>query len=132
MMMPNHVSNHAQLKSSEEDWKREGDALEELQKLMKTEHHPFDFNALIPYPTQYQVLDDARRTLEKEVGLVKAMSVKDGYNQGGYEWCVNHWGTKWNAYEVAYTDGVYFQTAWSTPLPIWAELSKRFPDMRLE
>ncbi len=131
--MPNHVSNRVELKSFDDDWKKEEAAFEQLQAMMKTEEHPFDFNVLIPYPEQYQVLDDARRELEKKEGLRAAMRVKDGYNSGGYDWCIQNWGTKWNAYDVGFSyDSIYFCTAWSTPLPIWAELSKRFPDLRLE
>lgn len=139
--MPNHISNRIQLLSFDEDWKRERAAFEELQTLMKTEDSPFDFNALIPYPEPFKSLDEVRNAAEEALkGLPKEEYwprrqelPKDGYNQGGYEWCRTHWGTKWNAYEISFQwDEVYFQTAWSTPKPIFAELSKRFPDLRLE
>lgn len=132
--MPNHISNIVRLKAlDEDDWKREDEAFKQLQALMKTDNHPFDFNVLIPYPEHFKVLDDRVTALEKEVGFAAAMSVKDGYNSGGYEWCIANWGTKWNAYDIGFGyDEAYFQTAWRTPLPIWAELSKRFPDLQLE
>jgi len=133
--MPNHVSNIIQLKAldSEEDWRKEEEALEAMKALMKTETHPFDFNVLIPYPEQYKALDDARHEAEKQPGMTWQNLPKDGYNQGGYEWCVEHWGTKWNAYDIGFTsEGVAFQTAWATPKPIFVELSKRFPDLLLE
>ena len=132
--MPNHISNIVRLKAfNEDDWKRENEAFEQLQALMKTDDSPFDFNVLIPYPEHFKVLDDRVTALEKEVGLAAAMSVKDGYNSGGYEWCIANWGTKWNAYDIGFGyDEIYFCTAWSTPKPIFAELSKRFPDLQLE
>lgn len=46
-----------------------------------------------------------------------------------YDWCVNNWGTKWNACEteIIDSDTIEFSTAWSAPLPIIIELSKRHP-----
>lgn len=131
--MPNHVSNRLQFKSfSKDDWKKEDDAFKQLESLMKTDDSPFDFNVLIPYPDNFKVLDDKRRELEKTVGLHEAFKVKDGYNSGGYEWCIANWGTKWNAYDIGFDyEAVYFQTAWATPLPIWVEISKRFPELQV-
>ena len=72
---------------------------------------------------------------------------QDGYNQGGYEWCSNFWNTKWNASEVELEKGIYlkkpkknqeiswtyrFNTAWSSPTPVIAEMSKRFPKLKFE
>lgn len=132
--MPNHVSNIIRIKSlQEDDWKKEDEAFKSLESIMKTENSPFDFNVLIPYPEQYRVLDEAREEAEKQPGVKWSDLPKDGYNQGGYDWCIEHWGTKWNAYDIAFGyDEVSFCTAWATPLPIWEALSRRFPEMRIE
>lgn len=47
-----------------------------------------------------------------------------------YEWCCKNWGTKWNAVETEFvdTDTIEFQTAWSAPLPVVMELSRKFPE----
>lgn len=47
-----------------------------------------------------------------------------------YDWCCEHWGTKWNACEakVADDDTIEFQTAWSAPLPVVEQLSRMYPD----
>lgn len=130
--MPNHVSNRIELKSFDDDWKKEEAAFEQLQSMMKTEQHPFDFNVLIPYPEPFKSLDDARHEAE-ERGVKWQELPPDGYNQGGYDWCIKHWGTKWNAYDVGFDyAAAYFCTAWNTPRPIFVELSKRFPELRLE
>lgn len=47
-----------------------------------------------------------------------------------YIWNTTNWGTKWNGYE---TDRVSdelltFETAWSTPIPIFEALAAKFPD----
>ncbi len=55
-----------------------------------------------------------------------------------YEWRIDNWGTKWNAY--GYSDGVDMsefvedgnfccETAWSAPHPILDKLSQMYPDV---
>lgn len=48
-----------------------------------------------------------------------------------YDWCCENWGTKWNAYsqndERNNANTIYFQTAWSSPIELIAELSTKFP-----
>ena len=52
-----------------------------------------------------------------------------------YEWSVNNWGTKWNAYECmpceVYDDSaeLSFWTAWSPPHHITQRLSEQYPDI---
>ena len=46
-----------------------------------------------------------------------------------YDWSVENWGTKWNAYEQDIVKGksyikLYFQTAWSCPLPIYRKMAE--------
>ena len=78
-----------------------------------------DFDRIIPYPKQYRELDlraheyqqkffaidkdDPERqskleTLAVEYGVEPGTPwLKDGFNSGGYEWCCENYGTKWNA-----------------------------------
>ena len=36
-----------------------------------------------------------------------------------YDWCCEHWGTKWNAHQYSHECGeVWFETAWSHPYPV--------------
>lgn len=47
-----------------------------------------------------------------------------------YDWSCNHWGTKWNAYDIhAEENTVTFDTAWCSPAPVFEELSRMFPDV---
>ena len=52
-----------------------------------------------------------------------------------YEWSINNWGTKWNAYgyeegtDYSACDELTFQTAWSAPHPILRKLSEMFPEI---
>jgi len=71
--------------------------------------------------------DMADEDLESFFGCCRAVK-ETGYAYW-LEWCVDKWGTKWNAYDAEQIDAntVRFQTAWSPPLPVLAELAKRFP-----
>lgn len=58
-----------------------------------------------------------------------------GYKKHGfftwYDWSVENWGTKWNAYDASISpagDQAIFDTAWSTPLPVFTRLSEMYPD----
>lgn len=51
-----------------------------------------------------------------------------------YEFGVEKWGTKWNAYSIVETDGVsiQFDTAWSAPHPVIEVLVSKFPGVCIE
>lgn len=51
-----------------------------------------------------------------------------------YDWCIKHWGTKWNAYENTQVDAdtITFETAWNAPLPVIAQLAKMYPEAEIE
>lgn len=51
-----------------------------------------------------------------------------------YDWCIENWGTKWNACNtyVVSDNEVEFDTAWSCPINIFIELSKQFSDVEIE
>lgn len=52
-----------------------------------------------------------------------------------YEWCIDNWGTKWNAYDFDVVspkndvNGMIFHTAWSAAIPILEKLSTMYPDV---
>lgn len=127
--MPNHISNIIRLEEDESRWREISKTYEDILAFMKSPESPFDFNRLIPYPKRFRDLDDAAKKA-MEGGAKWDDVPKDGYNQGGYEWCCNNWGTKWNAYEIGFDyNAICFDTAWSTPTPIFEALSKQFPDV---
>lgn len=129
--MPNHISNRITVQSPTGDEAAATSAFAHLKALMKTDESLFDFNVLIPYPEHFEALDKARKEAAKTGASWRDLP-KDGYNSGGYEWCCANWGTKWNAYDIVSDyDVIFCCTAWSTPHPIWAALSKRIPDIQL-
>jgi hypothetical protein len=51
-----------------------------------------------------------------------------------YDWRINAWGTKWNAYsqEVRENGDIKFETAWSTPYKVISMLSSKYPDAKFK
>ncbi len=103
---------------------------------------------LIPYPMKFQELDkiaaawdaeaEKRRLAGEKVSYLERS--KDGFNSGGYEWCIENWGTKWGfCHEQEpeleeFGDGegeltYRFDTAWSPPLPLIRRMGELFKDL---
>lgn len=96
----------------------------------------FNTDAVCPYPKEYQDLDDAAQAAR---GENPPRHIQDGFNQGGYEWCVAMWGTKWPPYNVIRRDYngsiiLSFLTAWTPPKELIIALAKAHPQctLRLE
>src|SRR5262249_1736193 len=72
--------------------------------------------------------------VQSVLSLQKLYPLPDG--QGWYEWCNQHWGTKWDVVEAELTRGeatqlIYtFETAWSPPVPWLVRVSKQYPSVR--
>lgn len=50
-----------------------------------------------------------------------------------YEWCMEHWGTKWPALDAVVAGNIIrFNTAWSRAMPVVEKLAKMFPDITIE
>lgn len=50
-----------------------------------------------------------------------------------YEWCISNWGTKWNVNQpdsslIEASGSVWFETAWSAPIPILRQIVKQLAD----
>jgi len=119
--------------------------LKQFMKFAKGENGDLDFDKFIPYPERYKKLDEVARKAQAEIDALPdderrmfyklgGETPKDGYNSGGYEWCRNNWGTKWNAHQLnmeTHGDAVvyYFDTAWNPPEPVIQAMSKRFTEL---
>lgn len=109
--MPNHITNIITFQAKEE----------ELREALKGENGAVDFNSIIAMPT-------ALKGTESPCRLDKAEQ-KELMNRYGatdwYDWSIKNWGTKWNAYRILDEQGlIEFETAWSTPSPIFEKLAK--------
>ncbi len=124
-------------------------SVDDVLAAMKNGDRIFDFDKLIPYPAKWKKADEAYHEWEK--GWAKHPSgpgayedyckthprPDDGYNHGGYEWCCENWGTKWNAGDVKIVEKdegaavISFETAWAPPLPVIDKLAAMFPDIEM-
>lgn len=136
--MPNWCSNDLRINGP----------LAEVNKVievLKGENGAVDFNKVIPYPEEFKKQDVAREEFVKNNGGSWKDAPKDGYNNGGYEWCRDTWGTKWNACledgvewhldsddEECASAAITFDTAWSPPEPIIKKLIEDYPECTFE
>mgnify|MGYP001486707916 CR=1 FL=1 len=73
---------------------------------------------------EYRVQGDRAKAAEEATG-----------SRSWYHWCLEHWGTKWNACHTSLQTTqeasvqLQFETAWSVPEPVLAALAERFPDV---
>lgn len=68
----------------------------------------------------------------RELGITALQNIEKYGHQSWYGWCVEHWGTKWNAYgQEIKDDSLEFETAWSAPISVLEALSKKFPEERI-
>ena len=77
---------------------------------------------------------------EKKIWDVGVTAVDNLYKYNAptwYEWCNDNWNTKWNACgydentDYSDSDFIWFQTAWSAPIPFIKKLSEMYPNIEL-
>ena len=65
-------------------------------------------------------------------GTFKSTGLRD---ERWYDWRLQHWDTKWDAYDVVVTDDdpesteIEFNTAWSPPEAICSAIREQYPDV---
>jgi len=111
----------------------------------------------IPYPDKFKEMDEEAKVFNemRERKRLAGEDIsglewkKDGYNSGGYEWCIENWGTKWGIYDSVLQDAdglgsdpddcddeaeiMYnFNSAWSPPNPVILKMSEMFPELEFD
>lgn len=115
--MPNHIKNRLTITGLLEDVAAFFDAVS------GDEGRAMDFAKIIPPPANLFTGDLG----EKE----KQQCKKEG-RPNWYDWNIENWGTKWNAYEGDIEGNVMtFETAWSHPEPIVEQIAKMFPKIQI-
>lgn len=153
--MPNHVSHEVEFSGNQEK-------IDELfafikgKTLKEDKEMHIDFEKIIPFPEELKGTCSPTRIVSQEEydewirkidnnelrqheseskPITQKMSDefirKYGYDNW-YDWRLNAWNTKWNAYYQRREENVIlFDTAWSTPYPIFQKLSEIFPQITI-
>lgn len=133
-LMPNYCENELYIKGP-------ASFRQELKELVQTEERLLDFDRIAPYPEEWRRGDEIwnewwekyHSSPEGERESLKP-EPKNYYNDLGYEWVIEHWGTKWNSIDPVVDHNskrtVYgFSTAWSPPIPLVLTMSLLFPEL---
>ena len=116
--MPNYCYNSLSIEATP-------DVLEQLHRFVASEENVFDFDKIIPMPSNL-FMGNIGTEEEKQYG-----------GRNWYDWCNRRWGTKWNSVgahcserdDILFYD---FDTAWGPSEPVIEELAKLFPDTRIQ
>jgi len=142
--MPNQTSNFVEVETNT-GCSKEQLALHNLCSMLNIHNGKFDFNAMIPMPSDLKAameiddpfaFGDGDPWMLKDGHLVpsdpltRRRWIKKHGADNWYRWSIDNWDTKWNAYDVdVELDGmdrihVNFLTAWSCPTKIYLKLKE--------
>ena len=100
----------------------------------ESENMVLTFEGLMPVPKELMIKTPQYNEDEKEKAEInlKKYGAKDWY-----DWCVEHWGTKWNAQtnKIKKTNNqisIYFDTAWAPPEPWLDKIAITYPNLEFE
>ena len=149
--MPNHCHNRVTFYSSGSA----PESLEQIAKLKQIFEDESTFGQIIPEPDWANIpLDEktASNWLHSKRGDVGELPIKqqDRYGESQrfhstgiaddrwYDWRLQNWDTKWDAYDVYVTDDdpesleIEFNTAWSPPEAICHAIREQYPDIDVQ
>ena len=110
--MPNHVRNRLTIPDEAK--------AKEAFDLMRSDKSEFDFEQICPIPP-HVYKGSINNTIAKifgatshKIGDIELVTVYDT-GDTWLPWCIEHWGTKWNAYSIERIDSatIQFDTAWN-------------------
>lgn len=135
--MPNHVRNVVKIKGIETEEKRDYllrklTTIYVIDKDTNTKEKIIDFDLIIPEP-RYKKDCPIRYHVNKD-SHVREIEGREWFNW--YDWHIDHWGTKWNAYDGYTKIGktvltLVFNTAWSAPFTIYEKLTELGYDLEI-
>ena len=132
--MPNHCHNRVTFYSANTE------AVAKLKQIFEDENC---FGQIIPEPDwdNQPLMSNELKFLGRERGKVGELPVNgrfqstDQQDDRWYDWRVQNWDTKWDAYDVCVTDDdpesveIEFNTAWSPPEAICSAIREQYPDV---
>ena len=151
--MPNHVTNRLTIIGEETE------VAKVLLEIKGSQDDQFiDFNTFAPMPNELRSVTSPTRIISQEDydkqeeriakneltdleknfgvsrGITKEISVEYQNKFGAdnwYDWSIENWGTKWNAYDQSIFDNeIVFCTAWSTSQMAIQLLSIKYPNAK--
>ena len=149
--MPNHCHNRVTIYGSGNDTEETCTQIAKIKQMFEDEN---TFTQIIPEPDWHETplmsSDMPKYDWDKAKGKVGELPqyVEDpwkrlvfkstGYaDDRWYDWRVQNWDTKWDAYDVVVTDHdpdqleVEFNTAWAPPEAICSALREQYPDLAI-
>ena len=147
--MPNHCHNRVTFYSSGNDTDESRAQIAKIKKIFEDENC---FGQIIPEPdwanTPLMSSDMPKYDWDRAKGKLGELPqyVEDPWRRlvfkstgisddRWYDWRVQNWDTKWDAYDVVVTDDdpdqleIEFNTAWSPPEAICNEIREQYPDL---
>ena len=145
--MPNHCHNRVTFYPAGNDTSKAIEDIKEIKKMFEDEEC---FTQIIPEPdwANTPLMSKDVQGLVYDRGKVGELPVKlidpwERYvfqstgrsDDRWYDWRVQNWDTKWDAYDVVVTDDdpesveIEFNTAWSPPEAICNEIREQYPDV---
>ena len=128
--MPNHCHNRVTFYSAN---------TEDVAKLKKIFEDENTFTQIIPEPDWPNTPNkDGELPVKHEDPWQVYRFSDDKVDDRWYNWRVQNWGTKWDAYSLEIDDcdmphgfEVNFETAWSPPEEIHSAISEQFDDLSM-
>jgi len=142
--MPNHTSNFVDIETNT-GCSKEQLALHSLRTMLSIHSGKFDFNGMIPMPSDLKkakevddpfAFGDGDPWMLKDGHLVPSDAftrkrwIKKHGADNWYDWSIANWDTKWNSYDVDIGIDVEnrlyvsFLTAWSCPTKIYLKMKE--------
>lgn len=147
--MPNNIKNQMLIVGTNEQ-------IIELRNYIRGDNGEMDFHKIYPMPTS--ILETSEKlngisfnssekikkgfrvsllALKKDPGLLDLYLMGKALDETGYaswyDWSIEHWGTKWNAYstEILTHSTLKWETAWAPVDDLIKVLSEKFPEVIL-
>ena len=137
--MPNHCYNRVSIYNAHDTDK----SREQIAKLKSIFEDENVFGQIIPEPdwANTPLMSKDIRGVVYDRGKVGELPVNgrfqstDRQDDRWYDWRIQNWDTKWDAYDVVVTDDdpesveIEFNTAWSPPEAICNQIREDYPDV---
>ena len=138
--MPNHCYNRVTIYGSSNDTDETRAQIAKLKAIFEDENV---FGQIIPEPdwANMPLMSNELKFLGRERGKVGELPVNgrfqstDQQDDRWYDWRVQNWDTKWDAYDLTVEDEdpdqleVTFNTAWSPAEAICNQIREDYPDL---